>query len=85
MDLTLIQLDIYPNPTKEQVSIKITNFSEVESHEVQLREISGKLLLQQGIASPEQAISLSTLAKGSYLLVLYKDGLQVAEQVIVKN
>ncbi len=76
---------VYPNPTKEQISIKITNFSEVESYEVQLREISGKLLLQQGIASPEQAISLSNLAKGSYLLVLYKDGLQVAEQVIAKN
>lgn len=80
-----IELDVFPNPTKEGISLKLANFMDNATYEIQLREITGKLLITERMRYQEQSINLNQLAKGSYLMILIKDGAQVAQEMIIKQ
>jgi serine protease AprX len=57
----------YPNPTNENITIEINDFSG-KSYEALLVDISGKLLWNENIKNRVQTISVRNLATGHYFL-----------------
>jgi hypothetical protein len=78
-------LSIYPNPANESVSIKIVNFNENLNYFIQLREIGGKLLSEKTMKLETTEISLTKIAKGSYLIVLFANDKQIEQNVLIKQ
>ena len=65
-----IQLNIFPNPTSETVTVRIENSGEFKNGTLQLCMPNGQLLREYSINSSEFTIDLSNYVKGVYLLKL---------------
>lgn len=78
-------ISIYPNPTKSQIAIKISNFDQEGRYQIQLLELNGRLLKEQRVNKQVEQVDLSNLAKGSYLFLLRKNGEQIGQEMVVKQ
>ena len=67
---------IYPNPTNSEIYIK----SESPIHKVEIYSITGALLLTEN--NFNKKISVSTLAKGVYMVKIYKDNNTVIHKIV---
>lgn len=66
-DENKILFSVYPNPTNEEVIVKL-NEGKVSQYFASLMDITGKLLLYQSINSPSFILSLSQFNAGTYFL-----------------
>ncbi len=79
-----IEVDVYPNPASDFVVInfaKVSNFGKVE---MQITDISGKLILEKSITSSETEIDIKQLAVGTYFIEI-QNGTEVFIEKIVKK
>ena len=61
---------MYPNPTKDNFTIKSRNGNEIAK--IELFDTTGKLLLsKENLKSDLQTIDVSTLSKGVYIVSVY--------------
>ena len=65
-----IQLNIFPNPTSEMVTVRIENYTDFKEGTLRLCMLNGQLLREYPINSPEFRINLSNYVNGIYLLKL---------------
>ena len=65
-----IQLNIFPNPTSEMVTVRIENSNDFKDGTLRLYMPNGQLLREYPVNSPEFTIDLSNYVKGVYLLNL---------------
>lgn len=66
-------ISFYPNPSKEFITLVTKNPAELNGSMLRLTDLSGKVLLKQKLlASEQQQIQLSALAKGMYLIEIDK-------------
>jgi len=65
-----IQLNIFPNPTTQMVTVQITNYVDFTEGTLKLYSLNGQSLRQYSITSSEIRIDLSDYAKGVYILKL---------------
>ena len=65
-----IQLNIFPNPTSEMVTVRIENSNDFKDGTLRLYMPNGQLLREYPVNSPEFTIDLSNYVKGVYLLKL---------------
>ncbi|MBI1288464.1 MAG: T9SS type A sorting domain-containing protein [Flavobacteriales bacterium] len=79
-ELTEIQVSIYPNPTKDELNIRLEDAS--RSAIVQLMDVSGKVVLQANAKQTVTSISLDDLAQGIYLCRITQDGRTAVRRVI---
>lgn len=80
-ELAEAQVSIYPNPTTENLRIKLHDLN-FDNASVQLFDLSGKLLLSQNLNHSNQAIDLSDLSSGIYLCRISVDGKKSTKKVI---
>ena len=66
-----IQLNIFPNPTTQMVTVQITNYVDFTEGTLKLYSLNGQFLRQYSITSSEIRIDLSDCAKGVYVLKLH--------------
>lgn len=61
-------IQIYPNPTKGQLAVEMSGYSDQSTGEVGLYESSGKLIMSQKLSSSIVTFDLSANPSGIYLL-----------------
>jgi hypothetical protein len=78
-------VDIYPNPTSGQISVKINN-SNAQSIDAQLIDISGKMVFMQNFRSNDFMLNISSFESGTYILKLVnEDGNVIKSEKIIKQ
>ncbi|MEN9442768.1 MAG: hypothetical protein RLZ33_2845 [Bacteroidota bacterium] len=75
-ELSMNEIEIYPNPINDQFTINSENFTKV-----QIVDLSGKVLLE----STEKIVNSTFLQSGMYLLNIYKEDQLIATKSIMKN
>ena len=60
-------LEIWPNPTKEGITLSFSTNTALEGHII-IRDLSGRICLHQAITGNHSTISLESLSSGMYLL-----------------
>ena len=61
-------LSVYPNPFTSSIYIKRDGDKQLQ---IQLMDVSGKIVLNKALSTSENQLDLTTLASGLYLLKVY--------------
>ena len=80
---SIITTSLYPNPTNEDVVLKIESFQDILSY--QLFDINGKLVRQNDIENAETIIEMRALSSGEYHLSISKQQVQIETIKIIKH
>lgn len=76
-----LAISIYPNPTQDRLFIRgIT-----ERSQLTIYDISGKLVLKQGVFPEENVIHLKNLKSGIYLLTIRNNHQNITKKIVVTN
>ena len=65
-----IQVQVYPNPTSQYVTIQISNYAELQKGNVWLYNLSGQLLKHIQITGDQFILDLSSYPSGNYIVKL---------------
>ncbi|HVY75822.1 MAG TPA: S8 family peptidase [Puia sp.] len=68
-DSSHVVIGIYPNPTNDWININTTS----ECHDIQVFDVSGRLLIRRRTSGTEQRLFLGSLARGVYVLKIWTD------------
>ena len=79
-----INVNVFPNPTSQKITIQINNYQDLQSGELYLYNMNGQLLNQLNIRHTSVEIDLSGMPSGTYLLKLYMNEYK-NEWKIIKN
>jgi ELWxxDGT repeat protein len=80
----LVKLNIYPNPAKQLINIQFAN-QNVKNQILVICDLSGKQILIQTIHSANQAIDISSLVRGYYIISIYSNtGTLIGSQPLIK-
>lgn len=74
------QVDIYPNPVKDNISIK--KHSTCYEVIISIYNIQGKLLTQQNILNDMTEIDFSSLASGIYIIKMIGTNINITKKII---
>jgi len=80
------QIKIFPNPAQHQIQVEWLQLNTSSSIEIQLSDLSGRLLISQSLRNQSQTqLDVSRLAQGMYLIT-WKQGAQVHhEKVLIQH
>ena len=76
---TLIGVQFSPNPSSNQIAIKISNNEKID---VQITDINGKLIIQQKNISNGSEISIRDIDAGSYFIVFSNENNTITRRLI---
>jgi hypothetical protein len=71
--IDLSNIRIYPNPTKGILKIEITRMSEENPINIQLYDMSGRMLINEQNAAPFTDLNISGQPDGTYILTIFTD------------
>jgi len=81
----LHEIKIYPNPTKGQIKLEISNSEKIKSCTITINTMSnGKLVMRKKATLPITDIDISTQQSGIYIMVIEIDG-NYTSWKIIKN
>ncbi len=72
-------MNIYPNPTKNLLHVKLTQF---ERADASLYDISGRLILKQNLSNKLSIIDIQNLTSGMYIINIEIDNKTVTKRII---
>jgi hypothetical protein len=78
------EISVFPNPTKGELKIEISNFVSGSSGAITVIDLSGRLIYQSNTVEASNIINLSSLAPGNYILKVLLAG-KAKEWVVVKE
>ena len=78
------KVSIFPNPTKGELSIAISNFDKNCTGSITISDMSGKVLFRNSNISASNSLNISGFARGSYVLRVVVNG-KNKEYVLVKE
>ena len=81
-NLALKAIRLYPNPTRDILNIQIPEGISIDT--IQVRDISGKEVIQVPLSSSKHAINMGSLAKGMYFVSLSVQNTTIVKKVIVQ-
>jgi len=81
---SLFQVLLYPNPTHDKFTIKVSDVSRNDLS-YQLFDVSGKQLKKGELVGEETDVDISGMADATYLLLLYLDNRILKSIKIIKN
>jgi hypothetical protein len=79
-----LQVIVYPNPTVNNLTLKIDNYSS-ENLLILLYDVFGKVIFQQKITQNETAITMENLQAANYFLHVSDKGKSIKTFKIIKN
>ena len=84
-DVSLIHLQVYPNPAENVLNIRAENLT--EDVQIELRDELGRmlLLLNERSSVINEQIDLSKFSAGMYLLVIRSNARIYTTQRVIKN
>lgn len=71
-------IEVYPNPTNNLVTIS----SELDSYDLSVTDLTGKVVLQQSLSGIENSVDVSSLTSGVYLFNINSDNKKETIKVI---
>lgn len=75
-------ISVYPNPTNGNFNINVTE--NMLSSNMQVTDVTGRVVYSTTINSLNTTIDLSTADKGVYLITLVKEGKEITQKIIVE-
>jgi hypothetical protein len=82
---TKTQLKIFPNPTKGEFNLLLSDFEEGKAYQVKVFDLVGKLVFEKTILREMEQLDLSQQNKGVYFIQLHSDGkVSKAEKLIMR-
>jgi hypothetical protein len=79
-----MEITLFPNPTKGQVTVKITNMPDNIHGEITLHDLTGRLIIKQNSIQESNLLDLSAKQLGIYVLRI-RDGDKVSEWKVIKE
>jgi len=76
---------IYPNPTKENINIKLNDFEPGNNAYAELRTVNGMLVKEQQIMDSSTSIEVSSLVPGVYIVTIVSEDLTASEMVVINK
>lgn len=83
-DLGEMVITLYPNPTKGQLTVKITNMPDNTTGEITLHDLNGRLITRQNTIKESTLLELSAQPLGIYVLRI-RAGDKVSEWKVIKE
>ncbi|NEN25005.1 T9SS type A sorting domain-containing protein [Cryomorpha ignava] len=75
-------ISIYPNPTREKLTLEIENFSQYDNSYLTIFDYSGKRLRLEAITQSKTQIDVSELSQGFYFIQIQGVGGQIAMKFV---
>lgn len=81
----LSTLVMYPNPTKDQVTLSYTGLD--DSHQISIFDLTGRLmqLVQPTLGRTETIVDMAKYPVGVYIVVLRKEGNLISQHKLIKQ
>jgi Secretion system C-terminal sorting domain len=79
-----IQIQVYPNPTKDDFTLTISNYDAEFNYSATILGVDGKVIFHESILSATTEFGLSDLESGMYFIIL-EAGDQVLKTKIIKQ
>ena len=76
---------VFPNPFQESINIRIQDFNFQADYHYQIQDLKGRLLKSNIIKEADNNIQLSSLSKGTYLIVIFENGQPTSRQLILRQ
>lgn len=83
-EFSKIQLNIYPNPVKDKLQIRLNNNFNAETKNIELFSLLGDRVLLKTFTKSNTEIDVSSLSSGVYLLKCSIGNLLITKKVIIK-
>ncbi|MCZ8196416.1 MAG: T9SS type A sorting domain-containing protein [Flavobacterium sp.] len=80
----VLEMSVYPNPTANNVTLKISDFS-TENLSYQLFDIAGKQILSEQVANSVTEINMDNLNSAIYFLIINNQNKIIKTFKIIKN
>ncbi|MCF6356722.1 MAG: T9SS type A sorting domain-containing protein [Draconibacterium sp.] len=77
-------VNIYPNPSSGQLNIKLNNYKQ-EVVEMELFDVSGKLILNSTLTESLNNFNIESLQPGVYIIKLSNSGISVTHKFLINN
>lgn len=79
-------LSVFPNPASSEVVIELSNFNSTgQQLEFQVLDMTGRTVISDALNSNRKVLDINGLSEGVYTLNLYRAGVRVASEQIVKT
>ena len=78
------EIKIYPNPATERITLEIAGWETLQTGVFKLFTLNGQLLQEHPVHAAATEVSLSGLAKGTYILKVHINN-QIEDWKIIKN
>jgi len=78
------EIVVHPNPADDFIKLKLTDYMQGNLI-FRLYNPAGDLFLEKKIISTETEITMKTCASGTYLLIIFRNGVPVKTIKIIKN
>ena len=75
-------IEVYPNPANDLLNINVTG--SIEASHMYLKDMSGRLVLNQGLVSGKNTIDIGFLSRGIYTLLVVGNHHEYVEQIVVR-
>jgi len=79
-----MEITLYPNPTKGQLTVKITNMPDNTTGEITLHDLTGRLMIRQNSIQELTLLDISSQPIGIYVLRI-RAGDKVSEWKVIKE
>ena len=79
------ELNVYPNPTSQNINVEIKSSTFGGNYSVDIRNMLGQKVSEDQLLDHKASINVADLANGIYFVDCYRDGVKVATTRFVKN
>lgn len=76
-----IQMEIFPNPAQEQVTI--SSSESLDGADVQLMDLNGKVILQERLSGLNHTLPLHELSAGTYLITVNTGNARATRRLVI--
>ncbi|MFT4223134.1 T9SS type A sorting domain-containing protein [Dysgonomonas sp.] len=80
----IVEVKIYPNPTKGQLTIEIPDTANRQRGSITIYNMNGQVITKSAISSHRESIDISSKADGVYIMQISLDG-KISSWKIIKN
>ena len=76
------KIQIYPNPTKGEITVGMSGFEEFENANVTIVDIQGRVILKERLLADDTYLNISSSPGGTYVMTIDVDGKQHQWKII---
>jgi hypothetical protein len=79
-----LHVNAFPNPAGDFLRVQIDDMHQ-SGAQIRLFDLSGRLVIEQHVNASPQQVNLTSLSRGTYLLKVYQQSIEIASFKIIKH